>query len=76
MRSVRGVQEDDSATVEWYQKAADQGMAEAQYDLGVRYILGKGVKKDVNEGICLYRKAAAQGYQEAIDALRQRGLKP
>ena len=62
--------------INWYRKAAENGYAEAQYDYGVRCILGKGVPKDVNAGIEWYRKAAAQGYQEAIDALKQRGLSP
>jgi TPR repeat protein len=30
----------------WYQKAADQGYAEAQSILGVMYANGKGVLKD------------------------------
>jgi hypothetical protein len=38
--------------VYWYQKAANQGQAEAQYNLGIAYTFGKGVLKDYN----LYQK--------------------
>jgi TPR repeat protein len=69
------VSKSDTEAVKWYRLAADQGFAEAQYDLGVRYMLGKGVLKDERTGLEWYRKAAAQGYQEAVDALRQRGLR-
>jgi len=32
--------------VKWYRKAAEQGNAEAQYDLGVAYSNGQGVSRD------------------------------
>jgi hypothetical protein len=35
--------------VYWYQKAADQGHAKAQYNLGVMYANGKGVLKDAKQ---------------------------
>jgi TPR repeat protein len=34
------------SSVYWYQKAANQGQAEAQYNLGIAYTFGKGVLKD------------------------------
>ncbi len=34
--------------VTWYRKAAEQGHAEAQFNLGVCYFNGKGVVKDLN----------------------------
>lgn len=60
----------------WYRKAAEQGFAEAQHDLGVRCIQGKGTQLNVAQGIEWYRKSAAQGWQESIDDLRDRGLSP
>jgi TPR repeat protein len=66
-----GVSIDEGKAVEWYRKAAEQGFAEAQYDLGVRCILGIGTAKDESAGLEWYRKAAAQGWQEAIDVHRQ-----
>jgi DNA-binding SARP family transcriptional activator len=32
--------------VRWYTKAAEQGFAKAQYNLGMAYHSGEGVKKD------------------------------
>jgi TPR repeat protein len=45
----------------WYRKAADQGHAEAQYQLGDCYAEGTGVAKDEVEAIKWFRKAADQG---------------
>ena len=44
--------------VKWYRKAAEQGMAEAQYNLGVCYEYGEGVTKDADEAVTWYKKAA------------------
>ena len=54
----------------FFQNAAEQGLAEAQYNLGVCYINGWGVPQDVEEAIKWLRKAAEQGYEDAIDALK------
>ena len=35
-----GVKQDYKKAVEWFQKAADQGYASAQYNLGLRYANG------------------------------------
>jgi TPR repeat protein len=48
-----------------YRKAADQGDAEAQYNLGLCYGVGSGVPKDEVEAVKWYRKAAEQGNAEA-----------
>jgi hypothetical protein len=45
----------------WLRKAADQGSADAQTDLGVCYFDGKGVDQDQTTAIMWYRKAAEQG---------------
>lgn len=49
----------------WNEKAAAQGDARAEYNLGVIYAYGQGVKKDLPEGIRWYMKAAEQGHQVA-----------
>jgi TPR repeat protein len=56
-------------TVEWCQKEAEQGNAEAQFELGWRYEHGRGVPKDVRKAVEWYRKAAAQGNKSAQNAL-------
>ena len=48
-----------------YRKDAEQGDANAQFNLGVCYENGQGVEEDVNEAVRWYRKAAAQGVAEA-----------
>ena len=45
----------------WYRKAADQGYAPAQFNLGVMYDNGEGVAQDYTEAAKWYRKAADQG---------------
>ena len=44
---------------------ADQGMAEAQFILGVKYANGKGVPENDAEAVRWYRKAADQGKVQA-----------
>jgi TPR repeat protein len=39
----KGVLKDYKQAVYWYQKAADQGYAKAQSNLGIAYAFGKGV---------------------------------
>jgi TPR repeat protein len=41
----KGVLKDDKKAMYWYQKAADQGQAQTQFNLGVKYAFGKGVLK-------------------------------
>jgi len=48
--------------VRYFRKAAEQGHAPAQNNLGVCYENGKGVEKDVYEAVKWYRKAAEQRY--------------
>ncbi|WP_277600823.1 tetratricopeptide repeat protein [Eikenella corrodens] len=44
---------------------AEQGNADAQYNLGVMYDNGQGVRQDYAEAARWYRKAAEQGYAKA-----------
>ena len=49
----------------WYRKAADQGHATAQSNLGVMYATGRGVLKDYAEVGRWFRLAAEQGDADA-----------
>ena len=49
--------------------AAEQGVATAQYNLGVHYLEGEGVEKDSVEAVAWFRKAADQGFPNAQKAL-------
>lgn len=49
----------------WYRKAAQNGLAKAQHNIGVLYGNGLGVPKDDSEAMRWYQKAADQGYAPA-----------
>jgi len=51
--------------VKWFRLAAEQGVAYAQYRLGLAYYLGNGVLQDDKEAAKWYRLAAEQGYADA-----------
>jgi TPR repeat protein len=46
-------------------KAAEQGNASAQFNLGVTYHYGKGVPQDYKAAVQWYRKSAEQGHADA-----------
>ena len=50
-----------AGAVQWYRKAADQGDADAQNNLGNMYDFGHGVPQDYAQALQWYRKAADQG---------------
>ena len=52
-------------TAKWFRKAARQGHAGAQHNLGWMYANGKGVPQDDAKSVEWYRKAAEQGYAAA-----------
>ena len=60
-----GVSTNIVEAVKWYRKTAEQGIAEAQFNLGVCYAKGKGVDKDGVEAVKWYRLAAEQGDERA-----------
>ena len=66
----KGVAQDHAEAVRWYRKAADQGLAEAQFALGFGYANGQGgLAKDDVQAAFWYRKAADQGEAMAQNAL-------
>ncbi len=60
------VSQDYAAAIKWYRRAAGQGLADAQYNLGVMYYKGQGVPQDYAVAARWYRKAAAQGLASAL----------
>ena len=52
-----------------YRKAAEQGHAAAQYQLGRCYYYGHGVRQDYAEAVKWFRKAAKQGIPDAQNKL-------
>lgn len=59
---------------EWFLKAAEQGLARAQYNLGVMYANGTGVAQSYEKAVEWYQKAAEQGFEDAMVALNSLNL--
>ena len=58
-----GLQSDSyEEAFEWFMKAAEKGLAEAQYALGDCYALGYGVEEDWETAYEWFLKSALQGY--------------
>ena len=53
----------------WYLKAAEQGNASAQNNLGWMYLRGEGVARDAAQARVWFEKSAAQGNKNAQEAL-------
>ncbi len=62
----RGVTMDIAAAATWFSRAAEGGLALAQFRLGSLYEKGTGVRKDLAEARRLYLAAAAQGNATAM----------
>lgn len=60
---------------QWYKKAADLGVAEAQGQLGAMYVSGTGIEQNFEEGIKWLEKAAASGDANAQGQLGAMFLK-
>ncbi len=60
---------DYETAVKEFRPLAEQGYAEAQFNLGLMYDYGQGVPRDDAEAVKWYRKAAAQGLAEAQNNL-------
>jgi uncharacterized protein len=67
----RGLEQDYAKAFEWYRKAADQGLADAESRLGYLYTNGLGVSRDIDQARAWYQKAADQGNGEAKAALQR-----
>ena len=60
-----GMTPEEVKAFEAYKAKADQGHAQAQYNLGTCYLDGIGVAKDQVEAVKWHRKAADHGYAAA-----------
>lgn len=57
--------ENESKAVEYWQKAAELGNAEAQYVMGQEYLLGLAFEVDNEKALFWFLKAAKQGHRDA-----------
>lgn len=55
---------------EWYQKAAEQGLPQSQFNLALCYWKGEGVEQSLSKAAYWYEKAAEQGHAKAQHNLR------
>ena len=73
-----GLPRDDTKAVEWYKKAARQGYAKAETNLGDMYFSGRGgLDKNYLEALSWYLKAADQQWPDAeyrLGYMYERGL--
>lgn len=53
----------------WLEKASERNNPEAQYDLGVIYLMGMVVEKDFEKSIALFQKSARAGNSDAQNEL-------
>jgi TPR repeat protein len=60
---------DPELAVGWFFRAAEQGYADAQFNLGLMYANGEGVEKDMTHAVELFKKAAEQGHVDAQNNL-------
>jgi cell division septation protein DedD len=56
------------AAIKQWRDPAIKGDADAQFNMGQAYKMGRGVKTDLNVALDWYRKAAAQGHLQAADS--------
>jgi TPR repeat protein len=56
---------DYRVAIEKWRPAANQGNADAQFNMGQAYKLGRGVAVDLKQAEAWYRKAALQGHEQA-----------
>jgi uncharacterized protein len=56
------------AAVKQWRDPALKGDADAQFNMGQAYKMGRGVKTDLSVALDWYRKAAAQGHLQAADS--------
>jgi localization factor PodJL len=51
---------------EWFRKAADRGVADSQFNLGILYARGIGVEQNLAESYKWFSLAAAQGDADSV----------
>jgi TPR repeat protein len=60
-----GMDKDAAKSVEWFMKAAAQGIPQATYNVANAYRAGIGVDRNYEKALALYKEAALKGYGPA-----------
>ncbi len=69
-----GIEQDAKQAFHWYHKAAKQGDASAQFNLGYCYYYGVGVAQNEEQSIDWLRQAAVNGDTDAQEILQEFGV--
>lgn len=64
-----GVKKDISQAINWFQRAAEKGLAMAQFNLGGLYVQGTDVQQDYTKAAKFFKLSAAQGFAAAQHSL-------
>lgn len=64
-----GFPQDHDEAIRWYQVAADNGVSEAQYTLGMKYEEGDGVEQNYPRALMLFTASARHDNADADEAL-------
>lgn len=65
------LKQSDTEAYLWARKAADKGLAKAEYAVGYYSEVGIGVRQDIDEARRWYMRAAAQGNKRAMQRLTE-----
>ena len=68
---MHGLTQSYKSAIKYYTLAANQGIADAQNNLGTIYANGLGIETSYSKARELWTKAAAQGIEQAIKGLKQ-----
>ena len=63
----KGVPADSGEAARWFRRAAERGLARAQYNLGYLYFRGYGVRQDAVRAFAWTSLAAERGYARAAE---------
>ena len=64
-KKERGVSQDYHQAAYWYEKAAEQGDADAQVNIAFMYLTGQGVTQNHGQAFYWYKTSAEQGNAKA-----------
>ena len=65
-KNGQGVPQDYKEAVKWYRLSAEQGLAKAQYNLGLMYADGLGVLQDHVSAYMWWNLAGSKGDKNAV----------
>ena len=69
-RKYSGIEKNYFEAERWFRIASDGGYAPADYNLGMMYLEGLGVPKDIDKAITLLQRSGSKG----VNLLRRNGL--